>query len=301
MPEWPRIFSSLQHNGLAVTHDCRVTPVGGGDINEAWKLQSGPDSWFLKTGPACSIDMFEAEAEGLRRLQRANAVRVPVPQASGVAGRNSYLLLEWIAFDHRNDSTDRDLGKLLALQHRCSQDRFGWHRDNTIGATPQLNTWNDNWIDFYREKRLGYQLALANTKGFSAELQAEGAALMRGLDRYFVGYQPLPSLLHGDLWAGNYASANGQPVIFDPAVYFGDRETDLAMTRLFGGFSDAFYRAYADSWPLARGHERRITLYQLYHVLNHLNLFGAGYLGPALDMLRKLNQADGTSSDSSTR
>jgi fructosamine-3-kinase len=301
MPDWPRILSSLRQQGIAVTDDCHLHPVGGGNISKAWKLQSGRQSWFLKTGPARAIDMFEAEAEGLRELQGANAVRVPESLASGVSGLDSYLLLEWIDLERRSRESDIQLGERLATQHRCLNGRFGWHRDNTIGATPQCNDWHDDWVEFYRHQRLGYQLELAIARGYGPELQREGASLMLGLERFFKAYRPAASLLHGDLWGGNYASSDGQAIIYDPAVYFGDRETDLAMTRLFGGFGDSFYRRYAECWPLPDGHEQRLILYQLYHVLNHLNLFGAGYLGRAMEMLRTLNQAGGISSDSSTR
>jgi fructosamine-3-kinase len=278
--------------------------VGGGGISNAWKLQSGDHRWFLKTGPAESLSMFDAEAAGLRELLAAKAVRVPEPIASGVAGANGYLLLEWIEFDGRD--SDGRLGELLAEQHRCSKPRFGWHRDNTIGATPQVNTWNESWTDFYREHRLGYQLELAGRNGYGSELQDEGGRLMHGIPRFFEEYEPVPSLLHGDLWGGNHASAGGQPVIYDPAVYYGDRESDIAMTRLFGGFGDAFYQAYSSRWPLQRGHRERLLLYQLYHVLNHLNLFGRSYFGRSLELLSMLNrlawprQSCGASSDSST-
>lgn len=290
MPDWPRVLGSLRDAGVAVADDSRISPVGGGDISKAWKLQSGADVWFLKTGDAGADTMFEAEADGLRDLRRAKAVRVPVPVVCGVAGSDSYLLLEWIALEQRDRGSDRKLGELLAIQHRCSLDRFGWHRNNTIGATPQPNAWKNDWTDFYRDQRLACQLELARKNNYGRELQDAGEKLMQGLARFFADYRPVPSLLHGDLWVGNYASAGGQPVIYDPAVYFGDRETDLAMTRLFGGFGAEFYRAYADNWPLQPGYEQRLVLYQLYHVLNHLNLFGAGYLGRALKMLHTLNQ-----------
>jgi fructosamine-3-kinase len=290
MPDWPRIFDELRQNGIAVSAECRVVPVGGGDVSKAWKLQTAADSWFVKTGDLGAKTMFEAEAEGLRQLQQANAIRVPEPIHCGIAGHDSYQLLEWIALERSDKESDRRLGRRLAAQHRVLRERFGWHRDNTIGATTQRNAWTDDWPEFYRHQRLLYQLKLARKNGYHGELQEAGETLMRGLGRFFDDYRPAPSLLHGDLWAGNYAAAGGQPVIYDPAVYFGDREADLAMTQLFGGFGAEFYRAYNESWPLQRGHEQRLILYQLYHVLNHLNLFGAAYLARALRMLQTLNQ-----------
>ena len=146
----------------------------------------------------------------------------------------------------------------------------------------------DGWVDFFREHRLRFQLNLAAQNGYGGELQQLGAGLAERLPELFDGYEPVASLCHGDLWGGNWGVADGEPVIFDPAVYYGDRESDIAMTMLFGGFGRSFYRAYEQAWPMERGNERRLRLYQLYHVLNHLNLFGSGYLRQALELLRKL-------------
>jgi len=196
--------------------------------------------------------------------------------------------MEWLELGSASSDTQRILGQQLAELHRHTQDRFGWSRDNTIGLTPQHNDYADRWQDFFREQRLEYQLRRASENGFRGALQTAGQALLENLDRFFEGHSPDASLLHGDLWGGNWSSVNGQAVIFDPAVYYGDRETDLAMTRLFGGFSAEFYRAYESSWPLNERYQQRISLYQLYHVLNHLNLFGASYLGRAQAMISDL-------------
>ena len=176
---------------------------------------------------------------------------------------------------------------LLPL-HRHTAEQHGWRRDNTIGPTPQQNPWTDDWTSFYQEHRLRFQLELAARNGYEGELQSLGDKLVRRLPELFDGYEPQASLCHGDLWGGNWGVADGVPVIFDPAVYYGDRESDIAMTMLFGGFGREFYRAYERAWPMAPGNERRLKLYQLYHVLNHLNLFGAGYISQALGLLRKL-------------
>ena len=167
--------------------------------------------------------------------------------------------------------------------------RFGWHRDNTIGATPQSNAWTDDWARFFAERRLGYQLDLALEQGHSGQLIERGRRLCAPLDALLLDHRPVPSLLHGDLWGGNWAAdESGQPVVFDPAIYFGDREADLAMTRLFGGFGRAFYDAYQSAWPLEAGADLRFDLYNLYHVLNHLNLFGGGYRGQAETLIEQL-------------
>ena len=284
MPDRAPIRAALRNAGIDV-EDVEPRPVSGGDISAAWRLDGAADSVFLKTGPASSYEMFAAEAEGLTELSQANAVRVPAVIAVGEDRSSAFIALEWLRFESIGKGSERRLGEQLAALHRTTKPRYGWHRDNTIGLTSQINTWSDSWVDFYREHRLGYQLELAASNGFTGALQTEGARLLKRLPVFFEHYTPVASLLHGDLWGGNWASCDGQPVIFDPAVYYGDRETDLAMTRLFGGFGKAFYAAYESSWPLQPGHRQRSDLYQLYHVLNHLNLFGSGYLGRALALI----------------
>ena len=173
--------------------------------------------------------------------------------------------------------------------HRVCARAFGWDRDNTIGSTPQVNTADADWVSFLREQRLRYQLDLARANGADAGLLDGGERLLDALPRFFDSYYPHPSLLHGDLWGGNWsADAEGQPVIFDPAVYYGDREADLAMTELFGGFDDRFYHSYRQAWPLDAGYNSRKVLYNLYHVLNHYNLFGGGYARQAQGMIETL-------------
>jgi protein-ribulosamine 3-kinase len=285
---WNSINHALQKCGISMDESRRPQATGGGDISAAWKAQSSVGPVFLKTGSAAAFDMFEAEAEGLRELASAKAIRVPRVLAVARHDSGALIALEWLELDSAAAGSERILGRQLAELHRHTHDRFGWSRDNTIGLTPQHNDYADRWQEFYKERRLGYQLRRASEKGFRGELQSTGQALLENLDRFFEHHSPDASLLHGDLWGGNRSAINGQPVIFDPAVYYGDRETDLAMTRLFGGFGAEFYRAYESSWPLEKGHEQRVTLYQLYHVLNHLNLFGATYLGRAQSMIADL-------------
>lgn len=232
--------------------------------------------------------MFEAEADGLRELEAANAIRVPEVYDCGVAGDESFLEIERFELERPSRAAERKFGQQLADLHRHTADRFGWFRDNTIGPTPQVNQPGDDWVEFFRVHRLGYQLLLADANGYGDEVSSLGRKLSEGLQNLFDGYEPEASLLHGDLWGGNWGSVGGEPVIFDPAVYYGDRESDIAMTMLFGGFGRAFYEAYEAAWPMADGHQQRIKLYQLYHVLNHLNLFGRGYLVQAQSQLREL-------------
>jgi len=243
---------------------------------------------FVKTGPASAIDMFEAEAEGLRELAAAGAIRVPDVFDYGVDNGEAFIAIERLSFELATAATQSLFGEQLAALHRHTADRHGWRRDNTIGPTPQQNPWTNDWVTFFRENRLRFQLELAARNGHGGELQSLGEDLADRLPELFEGYEPQASLCHGDLWGGNWGVADGVPVIFDPAVYYGDRESDIAMTKLFGGFGREFYCAYERAWPMAPGHERRLDLYQLYHVLNHLNLFGAGYLSQALGLLRGL-------------
>jgi fructosamine-3-kinase len=288
MRDWSTITQALSDAGLPVAAQAVPRAVGGGDISAAWRLETAEGPVFLKTGPGSSYEMFAAEAEGLAELAAPGAIRVPAVIACGQQEGTAFVALEWLDFDRPTRATEALLGTQLAELHRTTSERYGWHRDNTIGLTPQHNAWTDDWVTFFRRHRLQFQLDLAAHKGFTGSLQEQGARLAERLPDLFEGYVPAASLLHGDLWGGNWASANGQPVIFDPAVYYGDRESDLAMTRLFGGFGAAFYEAYEGSAPLAPGYRERCDLYQLYHVLNHLNLFGGGYLGRAQELMRRL-------------
>jgi protein-ribulosamine 3-kinase len=233
--------------------------------------------------------MFEAERDGLTELAGVGSVRVPVPVCTGQAGGSAFLVMEYIRFGRPAADSAARLGRGLAEMHRHAGESFGWWRDNTIGSTPQPNGLDDDWVRFWRDRRLGHQLHLAAANGFGGTLQRLGERLLAELPAFFTAYRPTPSLLHGDLWGGNYAvDGSGAPVIFDPAVYYGDRETDLAMTKLFGGFSEDFYAAYREAWPLDAGYRQREALYKLYHVLNHANLFGGGYARQAEGMMDQL-------------
>jgi fructosamine-3-kinase len=233
--------------------------------------------------------MFEAEAAGLRALANAGVVRVPSPICTGSADSCAFLVLEHLELATVGTRVLERLGRALAALHRTTHTHFGWHRENTLGTTPQINTWNVHWVPFFGHFRLRAQLERAVQRGDRPVLQRLGESLIERLPALFTPYQPAPSLLHGDLWQGNVgACAGGQPVVFDPAVYFGDREADLAMTELFGGFSSAFYHAYNEAWPLDAGYSVRKTLYNLYHILNHYNLFGGGYADQAQLMMEQL-------------
>ena len=245
---------------------------------------------FKKQGPRSALAMFEAEAEGLAELKKAGAVRVPEVYDVGADANGAYIEMERFKLERGGESDAATLGEGLAALHRHTAELYGWHRDNTIGPTPQHNPQSDDWVAFFRAHRLQFQLDLAAATVTRASCRTWAAVLQNGLMTFSKAMTRQPSLLHGDLWAGNWGVADGVPVIFDPAVYYGDRETDIAMTRLFGGFGDAFYREYERAWPLTPGSAERLELYKLYHVLNHLNLFGSGYLDQALAILRRLTR-----------
>lgn len=261
--------------------------VGGGCINQTYRLRSGSGDFFVKLNDASGLDMFQAEAQGLTELGQAGGLRVPQPVCWGRSGSQAYLVMECLELGGRGDVAT--LGEGLAALHAITAPRFGWHRDNTIGSTPQVNQQEGDWQRFWGEHRLGFQLRLAVQHGAGSRTAELGQRVQEVLPALLAGHQPVASLLHGDLWSGNYSFTRaGEPAVFDPAVYYGDREADVAMTELFGGFGAAFYSAYRAAWPLDEGYPVRKLLYNLYHVLNHFNLFGGGYLSQAQGMMERL-------------
>lgn len=267
-----------------------ASAVAGGSISRAVRIESGDRRWFVKLNDAGLTEMFTAEADGLSALAACPALRVPRVVGHGVSGGTAYLMLEFLPLQAlRERAPGAAAGKALATLHRITGAQYGWHRANFIGTTPQDNAEHRTWPFFFARRRLRPQLERAKKNGYHGQLIASGERLSEQLAALFVDHQPQPSLLHGDLWSGNAATDEaGTLVLFDPAVYFGDREADLAMTELFGGFPDSFYAAYREAWPLDDGFEQRKTLYNLYHVLNHLNLFGRSYLHQAERMVLRL-------------
>ncbi|MBU0656367.1 MAG: fructosamine kinase family protein [Gammaproteobacteria bacterium] len=276
-----------QHFGASI-HLQALEPVGGGCINQTCKATLADGSvWFIKLSQAGRLDMFVAESDGLHAIRATNTLYAPEPVGYGTAENSACLILEYL--DLRGRSQSRLAGEQLAAMHRHTAERFGWLRDNTIGSTMQRNRQHDDWVEFWRQERLVFQLRLARHNAYPTRAYEQGMQLAAKLDAFFTDYQPQASLLHGDLWGGNMAFAqDGRPVIFDPAVYYGDREADLAMTELFGGFDAEFYAAYNSAWPLDAGYKVRKTLYNLYHILNHFNLFGGGYGMQAARMTESL-------------
>jgi fructosamine-3-kinase len=264
-------------------------PVGGGSINQAYALsdEGGRSAYFVKVNQANRIAMFEAEALALKQMAASHTIRVPQPICHGIADSSAYIVLEWLDFGYGDHQAWEEMGRNLAALHRVTSNQgFGWEQNNTIGSTPQINPWTASWLEFFTEHRLGYQFNLAKRKGGRFPQQAR---LMELLPKLLAGHEPQPSLVHGDLWSGNAAvTQQGEAVIFDPATYFGDREVDLAMTQLFGSFPANFYSAYNEVYPLSPGYSQRRTLYNLYHILNHFNLFGGGYESQANQMIDAL-------------
>ena len=264
-----------------------IVGTSGGCINACFIVDNETRHYFIKTNRADAISMFEAESQALDEIAKTQTIRVPLPVCTGRNNNQSWLVMENLHM--QSHGRQQQLGEHLAAMHKVTSSQYGWVRDNTIGSTPQINTRSNNWVDFFRDQRLGYQLSLAASNGYSGSLQKSGAALMECVTDFFDDYSPVPSLLHGDLWGGNYAFLEtGEPVIFDPALYYGDRETDIAMTELFGGFNTEFRASYETFWPLDSGYETRKHLYNCYHVLNHLNLFGGGYASQAENIMKKL-------------
>lgn len=259
----------------------------GGDINQAALIRSGDDRFFLKYHHDAPAGMFATEAQALEEMLDMGCIRVPRPVALGEHGRTSWLVLEYLELTAAGPS--ERLGEQLAAMHAGDHGNYGWHCNNYIGSTPQPNGRHDSWCGFWREQRLQPQLEMAGANGFTGKLLDNGTSLLASMGQLMDGHKPAASLLHGDLWAGNKAfTTDGQAVIFDPASYYGDREADIAMTELFGGFDREFYAAYEAHAPLPEAYPLRRDLYNLYHMLNHLNLFGAAYLSRCEQMIGSL-------------
>ncbi|USD39523.1 fructosamine kinase family protein [Ferrimonas sp. SCSIO 43195] len=284
---WPLVIAAIERangRGFAPT---QLTRVGGGCINQCYRLSDGHQSWFVKLNRHQCLSLFEAEADGLAALGDWS---LP-PLTLGQAGEHAFLVLPFVALtSHGNHfEAGRAIARLhQADPHHLDPQGYGWHRHNFIGETVQYNHWQGCWARFWWQCRLQPQLTLARQRGFGKALAPAVAGLESISDRVLAEHQPQACLVHGDLWQGNLGFVDGQARVFDPACYLGDRETDLAMTELFGGFDPEFYRGYESQWPLSPGYQRRRPLYQLYHLLNHLNLFGDGYLDSVRAKLQQL-------------
>jgi fructosamine-3-kinase len=273
-------------------------PISGGCINQAYVISnvgraspgSNQERYFVKLNRSSLIEMFAAEAKGLAEIAATNTIKVPLPICWGVVEEHSYLVLEHLdLITTDNPQSWKEMGQNLAKMHRyriSPNPQFGWHIDNTIGSTTQINTWEKDWATFFTNHRIGYQIELAQSNGGNFP---KAAQLLAKIPKILANYRPKPSIVHGDLWSGNASfTTDSIPVIFDPATYWGDREVDLAMAALFGGFPNAFYQGYNDVYPLDPDYSTRKILYDLYHILNHYNLFGGNYQGQANNLIDRL-------------
>ena len=302
---WDKIAAHISEiTGETFSLDNRHS-ASGGCINQGYSISSSSRAYFAKINQASQIAMFEAEALGLQQMLATQTIRVPEPICWGTEGNSAYIVLEWLDLGSRGgERAWEEMGRKLAAMHKYTPPNppllrggeepnstllrgvFGWDINNTIGSTVQINNWTANWAEFWAEYRIGYQLKLAKRRGGDFP---QGERLLEMIPELLAGYEPQPSLVHGDLWGGNAGvTSAGEPVIFDPATYFGDREVDIAMTELFGGFPALFYRGYNQVWSLDGGYERRKSLYNLYHILNHFNLFGGSYESQANQMIKRV-------------
>ena len=264
-----------------------ASPVSGGDINHAYRLSDGHQQFFIKTNSDDRLPMFEAEMLGLDTIRRSNSIRAPWAIGCGIVGGQAYIVMEFLDLTGRPDPIR--MAQQLAAMHQCTQDQFGFASDNTIGSTPQVNGLAEDWVSFWQQQRLGYQLALAKTNGYGNALFDAGMRLNEQIGCFFSDYRPLASLLHGDLWSGNQASdREGIPIIYDPACYYGDHEADLAMMELFSSPGQIFFETYGEAFSIDAGYSQRRELYNLYHILNHANLFGGSYVSQAQRMIASL-------------
>lgn len=262
------------------------TLVTGGDINTAFKLSSSSRHFFIKLNEKDFVRHFEAEAYSLNQINLQSPFKCPMPICYGESLNNSFLVLEMLDFVHGTNHQWYQLGQTLADMHKQTvHGKFGWEEDNYIGTNIQPNTWSSNWSMFFAEQRIGWQLQLLNEKSIRlGDIEHIIKRCHDGLEKH----QVMPCLIHGDLWQGNVGFTRNGPTIFDPASYYGDREADIAMTELFGHFPSAFYQGYQEHYPLPEHYEQRKLIYNLYHILNHTNLFGGVYIEQAKALLQRI-------------
>lgn len=264
-----------------------VERVSGGDINQAAVLSDQRNRFFIKWNQTNKIDMFAKEVLSLNTIASTSTIRVPQVITYGIEETSSFLVLEYL--DLQCQGEQGNLAKSLALMHQQCAAEFGFSQDNYIGSTPQTNQWRSDWIEFYSQERLGTQKALLCSKGAATGLIEKLSRLQGEMSKFFVGYTPRPGLVHGDLWQGNYGfSQEGEPVVYDPACYYADFEVDLAMMELFSNPGSSFFEIYHEHNPIDSGYQTRKSLYNLYHVLNHANLFGGSYAMQAEGIIERL-------------
>lgn len=264
-----------------------IREVTNGDSHQAFKISDGRSRFFVKLNNKMHLSNFESEAEGLQHLKQAELFRIPNVICTGAVGEHSFLVLEHITMSQGNSQSWYSFGERLAYLHQNqTQEMYGWQEDNYIGLTPQPNKWDKKWARFFAEQRIGFMLQLLSEKGFQL---GNIDKAVDSVQKLLNGHTPKASMLHGDLWQGNTGFFKEQPVMFDPAFYYGDREADLAMTELFSKFPKSFYDGYDSVWPIADEYAYRKSVYQLYHLLNHALMFGGTYLQSAQATIKNLD------------
>ncbi len=266
-----------------------IQPVSGGDINEAYYVKTHEAQYFVKLNRTKDLTFFEFEAKGLQEIARTNTIRVPAVYhvLEDEATRIPMLWLEWIE-GRKHEQTDDELGTQLAFMHLSEGKKYGWQGVSYIGRLEQNSEWTDDWLTYYRDFRLLEQVKIGERLGvIKKERLNKLTKLIERLDEW-IPKKPVISLLHGDLWGGNWiVGQGGHPYLIDPSVLYGDHEMELAFTELFGGFSHRFYASYEQVFPLSPEYDERKSLYQLYYLLVHLNMFGESYGGSVDRILRK--------------
>ncbi len=284
---WPHLQDVISDETATLFHIKERQALSGGDTNNAYKISDGKQSYFVKTNRKSQLFMFEAEVVALEAIKKSKTILVPEVIATGTFGSDSYLVLSYI--DMQGQPNSGQFGHKLAELHLSQESKFGFDVDNSIGSTPQINAWSDSWVEFWQKERLGYQIHLAKQNALSHKLYDLGLKLIDKTPYFFQTYQPKPSLLHGDLWSGNWsATQKGDPVIYDPASYYGDHEADLAMTELFGHPGIHFYESYKEIFPIDDGYSTRKLFYNVYHILNHANIFGGSYIQQSVNSIEQL-------------
>ncbi|MDP5039784.1 MAG: fructosamine kinase family protein, partial [Paraglaciecola sp.] len=256
-----------------------IREISSGHSHKAFKITDGRSRYLVKTNQKSYLPHFESEIDGLTHLSKAQLFRLPKIICSGVVADKAFLVLEFLTLSEGNTEDWFQFGQLLAQQHQTqTQNMYGWQEDNYIGLSPQPNKWNKKWCQFFAEQRIGFMLQLLAAKGQNL---ANIDKIVASVFKLLAGHVPVASMLHGDFWSGNSGFHKGLPTLFDPALYYGDRETDIAMSELFARLPTAFYEGYQATWPLDPGYEYRKPVYQLYHVLNHALIFGEHYIQSA--------------------
>lgn len=286
---WHAIAKQLSDTLLFDFKIIEKSKVDGGEISECYMISDGEQRYFVKCNTREFLNRYELEAENLKKLRETNTVYVPELVHIGKSKHNSFIILNYLPTKSLDsDKSSYDFGVQLARLHAWGEQKeYGFDTDNFIGSTLQPNAWNKKWSRFFSEQRIGWQLQLLAEKGIRFGNISD---IVLQIHKQLINHNPKPSLLHGDLWSGNVANSPFGPICYDPACYWGDRECDIAMTELFGSLSSHFYQGYNSISPLDAGYLDRKTIYNLYHILNHCNLFGGHYLDEAEQLLSKIVQ-----------